>query len=508
MVKKLVPILIAAIASLIVVFITPSDSLGLQIKNASLQSEIGSSLLEQSVASYTDSPQEIVKIFDGDTLIGVITDQSRLNELLKEEYQTNYEADFPNTSLGFAEDVYTTTEVGYLVYENKDDDIFEYIQKNDLFAIATNKVVFSNGAVIYVKNQSDFEEAKESFLLNFISETSYNLFKKKQTTSELSTYGYRDVSLEVYETVEISAGFAPRKEILIDKNQIIYYLSYGVNPNISGSSTEKWYTVQNGDTVAGIAWQNNQITVDQLISTNSTVLFSQDQVLEPGIQLNVTEFSSPLNVLVTRERLYQETITPDAPQQIPDSSLDKGKTVIDVVEEVGYKNVKRLEVYLNGQLTDNTTIVSEVTTKPAVQGVIRYGTYVPPSTGTGSFIIPVSNANLTCNMYCYAGHRGVDWQNRYMRWGSPIYAGDTGTIEAAGWSGGFGYRVVINHNNGIKTLYAHMIQQPSVVAGQVVTRGQIIGYVGETGNAQGPHVHVEVTVNGVLRNPCDGFFPC
>lgn len=504
--KKYAPVILVFFLSLIIVFVFPSASVGLQINDSNLSNEVANSLLQQKVTNTLNQPKTITKIYDKTQLIGIVDDPGDLKTLLHNEYVAQYQQDFPKTELGFNEDIFTTTELSYFTYENKDQEIFDYIQKNDKFAVLTNKVVFSNGAVIFVNNVDDFNDAKKTFLLNFVSQTSYDLFMNKKTTPELTSFGYRDVALKVAETVEITKGYAPKDQIYMDKNSIVYYLSYGTKQT-GDRANETWYTVVAGDTITGIAWLNN-ITVDQLMSTNSDVLFSQDQVLQPGLQLNVTAFSSPLNVSVSRERLYEDIVQPDSPQYVPDSSLNKGQTVVRVQEQTGTKNVKRLEVYLNGRLTDASVIISEVVTKPAVQGIIAYGTYEPPKVGTGTFRVPVDNANMTCNMFCYAGHRGVDWQNRYQHYGAPIYAGDTGVIIASGWSGGFGNRVIIDHGNGIQTLYAHMMQQPSVSVGQTVQKGQVIGYVGATGNVTGPHVHVEVYVRGVLTNPCAGYFPC
>jgi murein DD-endopeptidase MepM/ murein hydrolase activator NlpD len=76
--------------------------------------------------------------------------------------------------------------------------------------------------------------------------------------------------------------------------------------------------------------------------------------------------------------------------------------------------------------------------------------------------------------------------------------GDVVVARAGGWNGGYGSYVVISHDNGSQTLYAHM-SKVAAYDGEHVVQGQVIGYVGETGNATGPHVHFEIR-NGI-RNP-------
>lgn len=85
--------------------------------------------------------------------------------------------------------------------------------------------------------------------------------------------------------------------------------------------------------------------------------------------------------------------------------------------------------------------------------------------------------------------------------GSPIYASKSGTVTTAGWSTtGYGNHVIINHGDGSSTLYGHMTNY-IVSAGQYVTQGQIIGYVGDTGYAFGAHLHFTIYINGSTVNP-------
>lgn len=96
-------------------------------------------------------------------------------------------------------------------------------------------------------------------------------------------------------------------------------------------------------------------------------------------------------------------------------------------------------------------------------------------------------------------HKGVDYG---ASTGTPIRATGDGRIKHRGVMGGYGQTVVVRHNGGIETLYAHMSRYRSGLrVGSRVTQGQVIGYVGATGLATAPHLHYEFRVNGVHKNP-------
>ncbi len=94
-------------------------------------------------------------------------------------------------------------------------------------------------------------------------------------------------------------------------------------------------------------------------------------------------------------------------------------------------------------------------------------------------------------------HKGIDMA---ASMGTPIYAGDSGTVTSASYSGSGGNMIVINHGNGMQTYYMHCSKM-YVSAGQKVSRGENIGAVGSTGNSTGPHLHFQVMVNGTAVNP-------
>ena len=126
---------------------------------------------------------------------------------------------------------------------------------------------------------------------------------------------------------------------------------------------------------------------------------------------------------------------------------------------------------------------------------------------------PVDGARLTSGfgmrMHPILGytrmHKGVDFG---VPTGTPIYAAGEGVVEFSGWAGGYGRFVKIKHNPHMETAYGHMSRIALTTAvGRHVSQGQIIGYVGMTGDATGPHLHYEVLKDGSQVNPINVTIP-
>ena len=134
------------------------------------------------------------------------------------------------------------------------------------------------------------------------------------------------------------------------------------------------------------------------------------------------------------------------------------------------------------------------------------GSYTPPSTtpvvsGSGQFTNPCPGAVISSTFgyrdFDGAFHKGLDLAAGE---GTPTYAAADGTVVIAGWSDSAGNWVVINHGNGLTTKYMHH-SALCVTAGQTVVKGQQIGYVGNTGNSFGAHLHFQVESGGVAVDP-------
>lgn len=96
-------------------------------------------------------------------------------------------------------------------------------------------------------------------------------------------------------------------------------------------------------------------------------------------------------------------------------------------------------------------------------------------------------------------HNGVDWSAPH---GTPIISPANGTVEKAGWAGGYGKQIVLRHANGYETSYSHQTRfAKGITPGARVRQGQVIGFIGTTGLSTGPHLHYEMKVNGQRVDP-------
>lgn len=162
-------------------------------------------------------------------------------------------------------------------------------------------------------------------------------------------------------------------------------------------------------------------------------------------------------------------------------------------------------VYINGVETKRTHLEQQVIKAP-VNKVVVVGTKYPQDTTAslsgmicplprGSYAITSKYGEKRGGSYHYALDLGT-----YGGVSQPIYAVKAGVVKTATYNNSYGYYVIIDHGGGVETLYAHA-RTLTVSAGQTVSQGQTIAYVGSTGNSTGPHLHIEVRVNGAKKNP-------
>ncbi|MCS6958482.1 MAG: peptidoglycan DD-metalloendopeptidase family protein [Pseudanabaenaceae cyanobacterium SKYGB_i_bin29] len=208
---------------------------------------------------------------------------------------------------------------------------------------------------------------------------------------------------------------------------------------------------------------------------------SADQVLAEWDKVKSLENEA---LLVQQQLNYQKqlyTAEAETQKQIIDR-LQKDRAALERAEERLLEDSRRLAGWIRDRSGDGYTL-------PPGNGYLAYPTYGAVTSPYGWRTHPILGYEKF--------HTGIDFGADY---GTPIYAAQTGTVIWADWYGGYGNTIVIDHSNGIATLYAHL-QSVYVQPGETVERGQVIGEVGSTGFSTGPHLHFELRVQGEPIDP-------
>ena len=299
------------------------------------------------------------------------------------------------------------------------------------------------------------------------------------------------ISCEFAEDVEIKQEYVPTDKVM--------NLGYLAELLYSTKTAEVTYTVKAGDTWSEIA-EDHDMTSKELLAMNPGYDIDKIQI---GEVLTLSEAVPYLTVTVKQREYYVEDVMYDI-EYTDSADLYKGDYKVVSSGEYGAADVVANVTYVNGVETERT-ILSSVTLKEPVteqrlQGTKERPTWYP----TGTFRWPISG-RITSGFggrsspggIGSTNHKGIDIAGSY---GTPVYAADGGTVTYAGWMGGYGYLVEINHGNGYVTRYGHN-SSLTVSVGQHVYKGQQIARVGSTGNSTGNHCHFEVRYNGVAKNP-------
>ena len=207
-----------------------------------------------------------------------------------------------------------------------------------------------------------------------------------------------------------------------------------------------------------------------------------------------------LTVRITETRSYEEK-TDYKTIKKADKDMYEGETEVSRKGKKGKSLIIDKTVSINGEVVEKKNLKHEVEKEP-VDKVILVGTKErPPTTGTGTFIWPAYDGTYTVTSEFKwrwgRQHQGIDMG---CRTGNDVLASDGGTVIHAGWQGGYGKLVIIDHENGIQTYYAHN-SALLVERGDKVFQGQHIAEAGNTGNSYGSHIHFGVKDNGTFKNP-------
>ena len=401
--------------------------------------------------------------------VGVVADASVVDSAISNVEATG------SSILGYDYHVQGDLEYDFAITLRSDlsseQDIQNYFynQLDDLSGeMRKYQVVVDGQAVGVVKDQDALDDLLESF--------------KTQYTNANTT------SVEFLNKVEIKPVYAVDSIMTIDE------MDQALRASSNGSTT---YTVVEGDTFYGIAYAND-MSLSDLMALNPQADINRLMV---GDVLNVKELTPVLSVQTVENVTYSEPIACPVETR-EDSSMYKGESKIITQGVEGESQVNATVTYVNGQETDRV-VNSTTTVREATTTIKAVGTKEKPTTAsTGSFRWPITGriTSYFGGRYIfgsYSYHSGLDISCSY---GAAVCAADGGTVTYTGYKGSYGNLVIITHDNGTQTYYAH---NSSIVVstGQKVAKGQQIAKMGSTGNSTGNHCHFEVRYNGVAKNP-------
>jgi murein DD-endopeptidase MepM/ murein hydrolase activator NlpD len=265
---------------------------------------------------------------------------------------------------------------------------------------------------------------------------------------------------------------------------------------LRGTDKRETHTVSRGESYWTIAGRYG-LTPEALQAANPSV---PAETLQPGQQIDLLIPQPYLDVQTVEKVTVKESIPYETTYR-NSSSYWRGQSVTEVAGRVGTREVLKQVTSVNGKQTAVEVLSTAVVSNPTTRVVVR-GTKDVPALATGQFTWPVQGTITSLYGYRWGTtHRGVDIG---APTGTPIKASDTGLVTQAGWNGGLGYSVTIEHGNGYTTIYGHM-SKVLVSSGKIVTKGDIIGKVGSTGQSTGPHLHFQVERNTVAVNPLQFF---
>ncbi|ALX49557.1 peptidoglycan DD-metalloendopeptidase family protein [Lentibacillus amyloliquefaciens] len=465
---------------------------------------VGLSLMMSTVYAHaSEALSEVYHVYVDDEYIGKIDDKAAIKGMMAAKVEEK-EKDFSDYDLSIAEDVsFVPERVFNPAYNNS--KVKKYVRDSLSVKADAIKLRIAEETAGIFKDKKAAEKVLKKYKAKHVDEAVLSKLEPAEQTSTNDNYTGEALQNPEQGDSELTPGDAIITNVNLSENVSIteqkvdpaevLTVKQGVKKLKKGTLEDKVHKVGKNEVLGGIANQYD-LTVDELLDLNDDL--NEGDVLQIDQEIHVTDYEPFADVIVKEEKMKNETIDYET-KVIESDDLYKGDEKVKQEGKTGKKEVLYSLEKRNGESTKKE-VIDEETTKEPVKKIIVKGTKVVPSRGTGNLNWPAAGGHVTSGMGERWGsmHKGVDIAGASDR---SILAADNGTVVSAGFdSGGYGNKVVINHNNGMKTIYAHL-SSISVSPGETVEKGKKIGVMGTTGRSTGIHLHFEVYQNGSLQNP-------
>ena len=366
--------------------------------------------------------------------------------------------------------------------------------------VSATEVVFEGETVGYIQNEEDAEKIKATTLKKLNTNKDFEIKLKSTKTEAYNIISNEELSDNLVKV--IAPDYIKVCEVYIDDNLICAVNDQMVAHNAINSVLE----------AAKKEFPKASVSFSEKITYKYAYYKSSDENIWTGdrLALAIRTFE-----LLTPQHVECETKISTVDYETVDietNTLFIGDSRVRRKGEKGSEYVIDLVTYIDNKkvLSQNLTSlsikdpVSQVIERGMRAESISMGGYTVTQT-SGYFCWPVVRLHTVTSPFGWrslGNHKGIDISGANAS-GSLVVAGASGVVTEAGWStGGYGNYVMIDHGNGVETLYAHMLDNSLMVsAGDHVTKGYAIGRVGNTGYSFGAHLHFEVRINGTRVNP-------
>ena len=485
-------------------------------------------LLEQknSYLKYIEENQSKIKLSESEKYYFDLYKDSDLKDIkyVKQVYMTQYVND--NKIYLHTNDIYTPLGVSiqkintYSANLNNVEEVYKYIvskksctvegyqfrikkssaQRLSLYApVGTvmlddyNKIasVNSEDVIVYVTDPKVFEEAVEQLEYVFVDAELLDAYKADKQ-AEIETTGSKILDVYVEEEITIKeTNISVSENIYNNADELSSYLLYGENEE------RKKIKVSANDTISTVAVEQG-ISIEEFFLSNPDFT-SINNIFYENQEVVIAKIDPKINIAVEQYVVEDMVVDYDVVEEY-DNTMTQGMEFVKQKGENGVERVGQNIRRVNGSIT-YVQPVSNKTIKSPKNKIIAIGTKIIPNVGSLSNWGWPTKKGYRISSYwgwrtspIYGGrewHSGIDIAGTGK--GSPVYATNNGTIILREYVYSYGNYIIINHNNGYYSLYAHMNGfAKGLKVGSTVSRGQVIGYVGSTGLSTGPHLHFEI----------------
>lgn len=439
------------------------------------------------------TPNTYYQVYLKDEIIGVIKSKRELDKYIDNQ-NNKFKKKFGVDTIYAPSDLITKK---IETYDNKVisvAEVYKIISEKEPFTIEGYQFNIKSddkNLTIYTLSEDIFKEAITNTIKAFINEETYISFTEDNQV-EIETTGTKVENIYVDEDITFKkTNISVAEDIYTDVASLSKFLLFGENVE------QKDYIVKTGDTISDVAF-NNEISISEFLISNPNFK-NANNLLFPGQIVKIGITDPQISIVMEEYVVKDQEVTYQTEIQY-DANMIKGDYKVLQEGSNGLERIAQRIKYVNGEIS-YVEPISKTELEPVINEVIIKGEKYVSNVGTlKNWAWPTNSGYMISSDYVYRINPITGWRELHAAidiagtgMGSPIYAVTNGVVSEVSYRYQDGNYVCIDHNNGYFTCYCHM-QKQAVTKGQTVTRGQVIGYVGMTGWATGPHVHFEVWV--------------